>query len=218
VLEPGVIIRALDRAIQQAVEEVGSPETHRVEQERLREELRKVDGQLANLVAGLAAMGGSATILEAIKQGEQRKIEVQAALDRLQAAVPTLTPGDKAELEEGLRKLCDDWHHYFLSPDAIPACRQILKSVLQGRLHFKMLGRGAATFTGNVVVDGVFNAARRNLSLTGELEGKPTPNGHNPVRPPSETSPQGSDCAGKARARSGTHGGRRTVNVVMSHS
>jgi site-specific DNA recombinase len=217
VLEHGAIIRALDRAVQQAVEEVGSPETQRLERDRLGEELRKVDGQLANLVAGLATMGGSVTVLEAIKQGEQRKMELQAALNRLQAAVPTLTPEDKAALEEGLRKLCDDWHHYFLSPDAIPACRQILKSVLRGRLHFKMLGRGAATFTGDVVVDGVFNAARRNLSLTGELEGKPTPNGHNPVRPPSETSPQKPGCPGKARARSGTSNGRRSVTGVATH-
>jgi hypothetical protein len=148
-------------------------------------------------------MGGSVTVLEAIKQGEQRKIELQAALDRLQAAVPTLTPEDKAALEEALRKLCDDWHRYFLSPDAIPACRHILKSVLKGRLRFKMLGRGAATFTGDVIVDGVFNAARRNLSLTGEFEGKPTPNGHNPVRPPSETSPQESLRRQSRRSKAG---------------
>jgi len=83
----------------------------------------------------------------------------------------------------------------------------------------KMLGRGAATFTGEVAVDGVFNAARRKLSLTGGLEGKPTPNGHNPVRPPSETFPPGIGCPGKARAGSGTSSGRRSVmDVVPGYS
>jgi site-specific DNA recombinase len=190
VLDPGAIIRGLHQAIQEAAEEVGNPEAQRLEQERLAEELRKVDGQLANLVAGLAATGGSTTVLEAIKQGEQRKLELQVARDRLQAAVPTLTPEEMAELEEEIYKQLGDWHHHFLSPSAIPAGRHILKSVLRGRLQFKMLGRGAATFTGEVTVDGVFNAARRNLTLTGELEGKPTPNRHNPVRPPSDASPQ----------------------------
>jgi hypothetical protein len=177
VLDQGALSRTLHRAVQEAVADLGSPEDQRVAQERLEEELRAVDGQLANLVAGLAATGGSATILAAIKEAERRKPALQAARDGLQAAVPALTPEEMAELEAALRQQFGDWQDYCLSPGAIPACRNILKSVLRGRLQFKMLGRGAATFTGEVAVDGVFNAARRNLTLTGELEAEVTQKG-----------------------------------------
>ena len=92
-----------------------------VAQEGQREELKRVDKKIGNLVGVIGESGGSAAILAALKEAEARKAALEAELAAVEAPAPRLMPN----LAELYRAKVTDLQEALAGQDAAAAREQI---------------------------------------------------------------------------------------------
>ncbi len=156
VLRPEVMIAAIEEALKQLRPSV---EKQYREQERLRAELARVETQLKNL--GQAILDGMAgpTTAALLKEGEQKRDGLNTALDGLNRLSQVITDLDTERLTRSLRDTLEDWRGLLARHPQ--QARQILRTVLAGRLAFTPQQDGSYTFQG---------AGRLAPVLTGHLK------------------------------------------------
>ena len=149
-LNPLVIERALSKLAARLNTRPDEPDTARleVEQRRLRDEL-------ARLTSALASGGALTSLLAAIREREARLEEVTAAIQRLNTAACAFDVPLDVVMPE-VRHRLQDWRSVLVEES--PQARQMLRSLLRGRLVFTPHdNRRAVRFTGDGDLGGVFS-------------------------------------------------------------
>jgi hypothetical protein len=129
VLDPEVMAEALDlalRDLEQPVADAGRSET-------LRAELTRLEGELSRYVEAIADAGPLATILEAVKEREQRRDAIRTELKTVG------TPGrskirDTSEIRAELVQYLQNWRA--MARQGVAEARRLLRAVLVGRFVF----------------------------------------------------------------------------------
>jgi len=130
---PDVLESAVNRAVER-LSEPASGDTQRT----LRDRLRQVDIELANLTAAVASGGDVQSLLAGIAIREQERQQIIARQQRVQ--IPAVQP---AAILADLRSRLRDWRA--LLHDETPKARTLLKQVLVGRLEMPLIRRVGAT-------------------------------------------------------------------------
>ena len=127
-LNPVVIERALSKLATRLDSRSDKPDTARleVEQRRLRDEL-------ARLTSALASGGALTSLLAAIREREARLEEVTAAIQRVSTAASAFDVPLDVVIPE-VRHRLQDWRSVLVEES--PQARQMLRSLLRGRLVF----------------------------------------------------------------------------------
>ena len=158
VLHPRVVRRALTLACQEL-----RPPAGRIERERssLQRGLHAVDGELSRLTTALASGGDLSSLVEAIRDREQRRETLAAQLAQL-AQVRDLQGQNVADLERRLRAKLANWRE-LLRREAQEA-RQILQALISERITFtpgeqggQRVYRYQGTFTIGPLLEGVID-------------------------------------------------------------
>ncbi len=141
VLSPAVVEAAVARALERLAQP--PPVT---EAPALRDDLRRLDGELTRLTSALATGADLASVVTAIRDRERQKATLEQKLGAVEQ-VGKLPDLNRDELEQVLRDRLDDWRG--LLGRHIGQARQILRKLLVGRLvvtpegdHAEVTGTG----------------------------------------------------------------------------
>jgi hypothetical protein len=111
VLDPTIIVTAVEKAIQTLKEPTVDLDTRR---DTLKKELTHIDNELARLTMAIAGGGPLATLLAAVKDREGRRSHLLAELASIEAA--GLAEFDPAAIEQELRSYLADWPRVAQAP------------------------------------------------------------------------------------------------------
>ncbi len=164
VLNPAVVARALEKAIQHLQLDREDPDERR---ELLTKELRHIEAELARLTAAIAAGGSLSTLLAAVQERESRRVKVQAELAMLDG-VP-ITAFDVEMAEQELRGYLKDWSS--LTSRHPAQTRQILRKLLPSRIRLSHDDDGTYRFSGEAAVGRMISGMLGNQR--GKLSGVP---------------------------------------------
>ncbi len=129
-LQPEVVEQAITLAVDQFRQGEDDREAKR---KALTQELKSVGDELTRLSNAIAAGAEVSSLLDAIKQREQRRTALQDELATLIANEP-IVQVDLPQIQGELHKRLDDWRG--LLTRHIAQARQILRKLLVGRLTF----------------------------------------------------------------------------------
>jgi site-specific DNA recombinase len=127
VLQPSIVKRAIEKALQQLHSHDDDPDTRR---EALHKDLRNIETELARLATAIAAGGPLPAFLAAVHDREEQRTKLQAELAMLDGLM--LTPLDPARMEEELRSYLADWP--MLTQRHPAQTRQLLRKLLPRRI------------------------------------------------------------------------------------
>ncbi len=153
VLHPRVVSRALALALA-----AFRPASGVVEAERARVEaaLRGIERELSRLTAALATGGELSTLVEAIRDREERRTDLVARLTDL-ARVRAFRVQDAREIERKALKKLDDWRGLLRSE--VQEARSILRPLVQDRITFEPTvvdGQRGYRYTGRFTLGPLF--------------------------------------------------------------
>ena len=137
VFQPNILTRALLKGVTQLA---ASKDETADRREMLREELAKIESELARLTAAVATGGTLSTLLAALKEREERRTRLHAELALLDG--PPLSDLDPIRLEQQLRGFLDNWPALALRDNNHAITRQVLRKILPERIHIWREGEG----------------------------------------------------------------------------
>jgi hypothetical protein len=126
VLRPAVVMAIVDGVLEAMRPGAG-------DDERLRDELCRIEREIARLADAIAAGGPLSSLVERLKAREQRRDELTrtiAARDGL-----TVRRFDRKTIEQQARAHCDRWRE-LLSAGDVQEGRALLREVLEGPIRF----------------------------------------------------------------------------------
>lgn len=153
VLQPAVIAKAVQKALQQLRPQHEDPAVRR---QALQKEYLKVEGALDRLGRAVAEGGPLATLLGEIQRQEHQRTFLRAELAMLDSLI--VTPLDPVRMERELRSYLKDWSG--LAQRHPAQTRQILRKLLPNRIRVWREGRGRERryfFEGEAAVGNFFN-------------------------------------------------------------
>jgi hypothetical protein len=138
VISQELIAAVVTRVLERLAPESGTSDLHT--------KLADVERELAHLIATIKPVGHSDAILAALRDCEQRRSDLRAALDRQTSGAP---PVNRAALEAQVRERVTRWQEMLTTHTTHG--RQLLTEVLDGKLAFTPEGT-AYRFDGDATV------------------------------------------------------------------
>lgn len=159
VLNPAVVTKAIEKAIDQLQNDREDPELRR---DVLTKERQGLETELARFTQAIAAGGSLPTIMSAIKEREARLQRVQGELAILDGT--PIGQFDANQVEQELRGYLKDWSS--LTSRHPAQTRQILRKLLPSRIRLSHDAEGVYRFEGTASV------GRMLSGMLGNQEGK----------------------------------------------
>ncbi len=131
VLSPAVVTTVIEKAIRLRA---ATPDTLRAEHLHLERDLRRLEGELARLADAVASGEMLPSLMQAIRERERRRAELQARLEHLDGLGKVVEHLDRGRLARELAARLTDWQG-LIAGQPIQA-RQLLRQFLVGRLVF----------------------------------------------------------------------------------
>jgi hypothetical protein len=103
----------------------------------LRDELQRVDQEIARLAEAIATGGQLAPLLSALQTRQARREEIAASL----AARPNEHRIDRRAIEAAVREHLTRWRTLLGAPATVAEARQLLREVLSGPMTFTPQGK-----------------------------------------------------------------------------
>jgi DNA invertase Pin-like site-specific DNA recombinase len=175
-LDEQVLAEALDRAVAQRL---ASAENGPAQQRTIRRELDQIISELDRLTAVILAGGDAATVVQAMREREKRREQLQRELRDLERPLPARQ--DAARLRASLVAKLGDWKALLRSH--VPQARQMIRKLVTGRIvftpqpatrryAFTLTGTLAAFLGGEVCPYAVASPAGPDRSWTREIPGE----------------------------------------------
>jgi DNA invertase Pin-like site-specific DNA recombinase len=136
VLNPAVVAKAIEKAIDQLQSDREDPDQRR---EVLTKELHHLETELARFTQAIAAGGSLPTIMWAIQERETRRVKMQAELALLNGT--PIGQVDAGQVEQELRGYLKDWSS--LTSRHPAQTRQILRKLLPSRIRLSHDAEGS---------------------------------------------------------------------------
>ena len=174
VLRPDVLVETVRKAVARFQSDGANISERR---HSLSEEVATVEKELTRLTEAVAQGGNLSSLIDAIKEREQRRTSLQASLSSL-SGLESVELLDERRLERDLSlHLAEQWQG-LLTRHTLQA-RQIVRKLLVGRLRFipyKNKGQRGYTFTGESQVGRILAGVTDTKKLV-------SPTGFEPVLP-----------------------------------
>ena len=128
VLQPSIIVKAVEKALQQLHTHDDEPDIHR---QAVQKKLAHLEAELAQLATAIASGGALSTLLSAVHDREERRTRLQRELVTLDGL--TFTQFDAVHVEEELRSYLADWPS--LAQRHPAQTRQVFRKLLPNRIR-----------------------------------------------------------------------------------
>jgi site-specific DNA recombinase len=163
-LAPDVLIPAIHEAVTQYQARRAEPGSRRDLEWDLERNLERVRGELDRLTAALASGATLPSVLEAIRQRENQRQELEAQLVAATALERAVGRWDRRSLERVLERRVEGWRG--LLAGNLDEARQVLRQLLPGRLRFTPRKVAGYEITADLALGGILATVVDDGSLT----------------------------------------------------